>query len=308
MWQGYFAERHQRSHETFLRGSIGECAALLRNPSASDMQYGFELTNATYTPGLKASAESRASLHDVYRRALIVLADSIGAVRLPCEYPDTERPSNEDLVTAIEKVIGRVSFPNPYPDELGLATSKGIASGRAIQAIYQAWRIGTLGRGRIVEIGAGLGRTAYYAFRAGFTHYTIVDLPFTCLSSAYFLGRTLGEDNVSFAGERARGVRFMTPGEFTGGREDYWLAVNIDSLTELDKASATRYVRAIRRQAKHFLSINHESNKFLVGDLIAGGTRHLYPFRRGYAEQVFDCRPSLLDALRAGPLRYSGRV
>ena len=94
-----------------------------------------------------------------------------------------------------------IRFPNPYPGELGLLTvNRGIASFRAIQALYQAWRLGQLSHGqddfRVLEIGAGLGRTAYFARALGISDYTIVDIPLTNAAQGYFLGRTLGAGNV----------------------------------------------------------------------------------------------------------------
>ncbi len=58
---------------------------------------------------------------------------------------------------------------------------------------------------RVLEIGAGLGRTAYYAWRAGIRHYTIVDVPLTAVAQADFLGRTLGPEALTLAGEDAGG-------------------------------------------------------------------------------------------------------
>ncbi len=56
---------------------------------------------------------------------------------------------------------------------------------------------------RALEIGGGLGHTAYYAWRSSVTHYSTVDLPMTAVAQAGFLGRALGCDAISLFGENA---------------------------------------------------------------------------------------------------------
>ena len=120
---------------------------------------------------VKRDDSAREGILAVFYRELVTLAEAIGAKRVwNAEAAESLRPdvaSIEDLLTAIENRIGiDLDFPNPFPDEFGLATSRGVASQRALHAIYQAWRLKTLARvygGRVLEIGAGLGRTAYYA-------------------------------------------------------------------------------------------------------------------------------------------------
>jgi hypothetical protein len=115
---------------------------------------------------------------------LTYLASAAAAMRIP--YPETSEPRPvpdvEELLAALDERFGfTIDFPNPYPFEAGLRTSRGVATHRALHAIYQAWRLWELGgrrsEARIMEIGAGLGRTAYYARKFGMRDYTIVDIP-----------------------------------------------------------------------------------------------------------------------------------
>ena len=111
----------------------------------------------------------------------------------------------EDILASIDRVCIPFSIPNPFESENGLDSSRGVISYRVPQALYQAWRIKKLLKGiqnpKVLEIGAGLGRTAFYANELGIKDYTIVDLPITTVAQAYFLGRTLGEKNICLGGE-----------------------------------------------------------------------------------------------------------
>lgn len=149
--------------------------------------------------------------------------------------------------------------------------------------MYQAWRIRELvsdnDNSSVVEIGAGLGRTAFYARAMGITRYTIVDVPISLVAQGYFLGRVLGPETP---------VRLQSPAEFFSDADTYDLAVNVDSLTELDRAVAERYVAALSSRVKALFSINHESNAFTVRQLTAqyGASRVPSWNRRGFVEEV----------------------
>jgi len=92
-----------------------------------------------------------------------------GGVRYP-GHPFAETVSVNEALIGIEVAIGHViDFPNPFPSEFGIETRRGIASHRGLQALYQAFRVRQMADehgGKVVEIGAGLGRTAYYATRS----------------------------------------------------------------------------------------------------------------------------------------------
>ena len=178
----------------------------------------------------------------------------------------------ESLLEAIDQRLGvKLTFPNPFPDEFGLMSTRGIIGVRAVHAIYQAWRIRELLRGipnpRVVEIGGGLGRTAFYSSQLGVEDYTIIDLPFTAVAQGYFLMRTLGEEKVILHGESAAAeskIKLLQPSAFLESTDRVDLIVNVDSMTEFDRETADRYWRQIKRGSTKFLSINHEGNPFTV--------------------------------------------
>jgi hypothetical protein len=229
---------------------------------------------------------------------LLLLAEAVGARRLWNPLGSVPSlPQVDDLLDLIDQGLGvRMAFPNPFPGEIGLATSRGVISYRAVQALYQAWRVFTFVNGdleaRIVEIGAGLGRTAFYARQFGLRHYTIVDLPMSSVAQAYFLGRTLGDDAICLFGEVRPGISILLPSAFLDAKGTYDAVLNVDSLTELDPKTAKAYCAAIRDRAGVLLSINHEANPFTVRGMcevvgMIGASRMPYWMRAGYVEEIF---------------------
>lgn len=297
-WQTNFARIKRPDHEVLLAGSHGAVTTLLRNPARSRLFMGFdELHDHTDLPdhGIAHVISHHGWIYD----ALFRLAEAIGA--RPLNYPEILgpgpiAPSVDEILSDIDRVVGfRVTFPNPFPGEIGLLTSRGVASFRSVQSLHQACRIHELvgTNARVVEIGGGLGRTAFYARQFGINNYTIIDLPMTNVAQAYFLGRTLGQEMVSLFGENQHDIRILPPTEFLDATDRYDLAMNVDSLTEMSRGTALAYCGAIHSRAKKFLSVNHEYNPFTVREVCASlemhsSTRTPYWLRRGYVDEVFD--------------------
>ena len=194
------ASKTQDLHESLCAGDIPAVTEFLRFPHRSNLLYGFEMVFDEYSkaaadnPGIPALQAQWT--HD----NLVRLAETMGAV--PVYLPEVDFQERmwepEQLLSAIEQTVGfALQFPNTIPNEYGIPTSRGVISHRAVQALYQAWRLSQLRAftkgGKTVEIGAGLGRTAWFASLFGLNDYTIVDLPMANVAQAYFLGRALGE-------------------------------------------------------------------------------------------------------------------
>lgn len=297
IWSDIFSERHRDIEETIARGDRARIEEILRNPITSDLFYGFDSTAKSLRSG-GLRIEDRWS-PVLTLDALVTLAEALGARRLA--FPENyyvgriEPITVDPVVDAIEQALGvTLEFSNPYPAEYGLESRRGVISYRVPQAIYQAWRIAQLvadkPRPRVLEIGAGLGRTALYARRMGVMDYTIVDIPMSSLAQGYFLGRTAGADNIALAGEpaSAEAIKILAPSAFLGGTDRYDLIVNVDSLTEVGRSAAEEYWHAIQARSSVFLSINHEANDFTVAELIGRrkATRNPYWLRHGYTEEV----------------------
>jgi hypothetical protein len=301
-WSDIFLDRHADISEAFAGKDRPRIEQILRNPAGSDIFFGFDSTAKSLRLGGQRIEDRRSP--GLALDALAALAEALGTrnMELPENYYiwRVSRLHADELLDQIDRAVGfRIPVPNPFPAEYGLISGRGIVSYRVPQALYQAWRISKLVEGvpnpKILEIGGGLGRTAFYARQFGIRNYTIIDIPVSSLAQGYFLGRTLGDEAVSLFGENAaeNKIKIMPPGFFIDGTERYDLVVNVDSLTEIGRAAADQYWSAIRSRAGKFLSINHEANEFTVAQLIREAkpirtSRMPCWMRRGFVEEVVE--------------------
>jgi hypothetical protein len=296
----HIASRHEDVHRALEVHDLAALTHILRHPAENDLFWGFEGLGRTLTPELLNTRPTQLTHARGVYGALVHTALGTGAMRCAISElgQSTPQPPVDELLDMLDQRLGyRVEFPNPYHLEFGLRTSRGIASFRAIQAVYQAWRVTQLakvkGAKRILEIGAGLGRTAYYARQLSAITYTIVDIPMTQVAQGYFLGRVVGECNVSLAGEtKRRAIRLRSPAWLDATLETFDVILNVDSLPELDRQRAVRYLEFARDQSQVLLSINHEFYAIRVLDLLdelgmVPASRAPYWPRAGYVEELF---------------------
>jgi len=280
----------EAEHRSLLGGTAGP---MLRDPARSRLFFGFD--------GLTVGSEPDAPLAAaITYDGILQFAVAVGAAR--AYYPEAATagapPEIEDLLRKIDDAIGiRVSFPNPFPNEVGLMTSRGIATFRGAQSLCQAWRmtrlVSNLRTARFLEIGPGLGRTAYYAYQFGARDYTLIDIPLSNAAQGYFLGRVLGGEAVRLYGEQAPApITIVPPAVFLDGTDQFDLVANFDSLTEMSRPVAEAYWRRVQGGTHIFLSVNHEHNAFTFRDIYTASghgnlvARGLYWLRRGYVEEV----------------------
>ena len=304
LWS-YIATRTRDIHEALIDEEDEErLANLLSDPGSNNLFYGFDnlfidITQALIRSGDRAPAWAAQLVAMIGQLAESVAAKRIWQPEFGTTYPYYEQSQSQDvesLLCAIDQKIGHsLTFPNPFPNEYGVATSRGIVSHRAIHAIYYASRLSMLrSRGRgysILEIGAGMGRTALYAREWGLGQYTIVDLPMANVAQAAFLGAVVGEDAICLTGENRSGIRILTPKWLLATGDRFDIVLNTDSLTEMPHETATRYAQIAMDRAGKLLSINHEANDVLVHELAPLRGRSLYRapycFRLGYVEELF---------------------
>lgn len=295
-------------HDALMAPDPGELRAIFANPVTSDLNYGFDAMARTLLERM-TSGQARADAEKVQvercRQQVVRLSEALGLSRwLPSDGEHERRddtPDMEGLLSAASEEIGfEIQFPNPTPTELGVTTSRGVASFRALQAVYQAHRLAVELHGspnaKILEIGPGAGRTAFYAKQAGLNNYTTVDLPLGVVAQAWFLGATLGPDAVWMIGdpptETSGKIRLLPSTLPLPESETFALVLNVDSMTEMDVESAVVYLEYVATHSDIFISINHEANAFTVADLVrklrpsAEYRRSPYFMRNGYVEEV----------------------
>jgi SAM-dependent methyltransferase len=317
IWQTFFLSLHKDIHQILIDNQREKVTSILRNPASSDLFYGFD----NISKSLLSLSGRR--LEDLYQPTqtldnLLRLAEAIGVRRLdnPEAYSYLKkslRIKTDEVIELLETTFGfQIDVPNPYPKECGVLSMRGVISYRVPQAIYQAWRISQLvahiPNPRVLEIGAGLGRTAFYARQFGIKDYTIIDIPITSLSQGYFLGRALGNDSVLLFNENAQDaatrIKILPPSFFLNGADHYDLVVNVDSLTEMDETAARAYWQQIKARTDMFLSINRENTSFTVRELISGSTRIIcsdrvpYWMRRGYVEETVRFAPKTFHNIK----------
>ncbi|MGO9389446.1 hypothetical protein [Rhodoblastus sp.] len=299
-WLSLYGPLKEPIHDALISRNHEETTRLLRDPRSNFLFYGFE----ALFQGLNENPAWLSLQASSHYDGLLRLCEAVGVIAMedPEAYrfdqdPPPKKPI-ESLLLLLDHAFGfRVTFPNPYPHESGLATTRGVASQRAIHSLYLAWRSTTFLTGianpRILEIGAGLGRTAFYSSQFGIKDYSIIDIPMTLAAQAYFLGRTLGDNRITLCGEAGDAlVKLMPPKYFLDSDEKYDLVVNVDSLPEIGEEFGMRYIKEIAHRSPRFLSINHELLPFIVKDGMQqvscrSSTRHPYWMRRGYLEEVF---------------------
>lgn len=298
-------KRQASVHAALMAGNNNELRKIFADPISSDLFFGMDnlslsILGRNFDEPRVVEAEIDGARRDLYRLARALRIDhALDSTSFDCE----------EVLRRIDRLLNQVvEFPNVFRGELGLPTTRGTASYRAIQAIYQAARLVSLlacsNEKSVVEIGPGMGRTAYYAYHAGLTDYTTIDLPMGTVAQACFLGATLGPEKIWMIcddGQLVTGrIKLLAAGQ-TPNRK-FGIALNVDSMTEMPLSAALYYVDWIRRQSQLFLSVNHDRNEFTVKNIatvsLRTANRHPYPMRDGYWEEIFISRKSTRSIAR----------
>jgi hypothetical protein len=299
-------------HEALISPGNKRLRDIFADPITTDLFYGVDNLAVTIDAELAKRPHANAGFAEQARNLIVRLAHALGVIRwVPNDAEQFDQyvkrphaepiPATDDLLDAIERKLGYpILFPTPFRGERGVSTSRGVASYRAIAALYQGFRLTqetrTTDRCSVLEIGPGMGRTAYYAVKAGIERYVTIDLPMGIVAQACFLGATLGADALWMLGDHepsGKRVRLLPGNELHRLQEKFGVVLNVDSLTEMGDDDASRYASWIAENAATFLSINHEANELtipiLAKDTFASANCYRFPYwmRPGYAEEIF---------------------
>ncbi len=123
-------------------------------------------------------------------------------------------------------------------------------------------------KNKILELGGGYGKLAYYLLK-NINNYTYIDLdiPETLTLASYFLSKSFPNKKNLFYGERnfnnnilnEYDLIFLPPWEIETIQDNTVnLAINKNSLGEMNPETARNYIKHIHRTSKYFFSMNHE--------------------------------------------------
>ena len=280
---------------------------MLDDPSKFNLFYGFDNNCNSHLKIIRPRYIDYFQNNELVIDKILNLAQFLGVLRHnnPERYMliGNKKPNIDTLIDKIEEKLSiKLNFKNVFPGEEGVKTSRGILSNREIQAIYQAFKIKKICKKnnykKILEIGGGLGRTAYYCREFGIKNYTMVDLLIPRICQINYLARVIGEQEVlnekkiSNLQSVEDKIKIVSPDYLFKDNNNFDLVFNSDSITEIDMLTQKKYVNFIKVNSKYFYSINHESNTNKVIDLfdnfkIDETERNLYWLRKGYLEEHF---------------------
>ena len=247
---------------------------------------------------------------------LIALAEAFGVI--PLENPEQGNygmaifSNIDEIVKKIENFLGiSIIPPNIEGGTYKLKTKKGDFHYRDIASLYTAWRcreiLKNIQNPSMCEIGAGIGKTAYYSNLLGIKRYTIIDLPHINILQGFYLIKSFPRAKISLYGEENSGNNYISilP-DFAFDKINgkvFDLTLNQDSFPEIDRKIVLDYLCKIKQHTKNlFLSINQESqNTMMIGDLkqhnvseLVSETKsferiHRFPYwlRAGYIEELY---------------------
>ncbi|HSN61071.1 MAG TPA: hypothetical protein VLR49_09055, partial [Ferruginibacter sp.] len=159
-WSDHFEKLQGDIHSAFIGSNHNAILDILRNPKKYNFFYGFE--------NLSRDLLKNKRLEDILEPeltmdSLLSLCEAAGVINIsnPESLKIVKAIDPETAVELLEKEFGfSLDFPNLFEGEYGIKTKRGIISYRAIQAIYQAWKIATITKHIsnpcILEIGGGL--------------------------------------------------------------------------------------------------------------------------------------------------------
>ena len=164
-------------------------------------------------------------------------------------------------------------------------------------SIYQAWRTLKLCQlvngSRVLEIGPGIGRGAYYAFALGLTDYTTIDLPLGIVGQALFLGSVMSPDDIWMMGDDPElmdgRIKLLPPPLLEGY---YDVVVNASSLPEMTVPQMKEYMAFSSTNAKVLYSLNHEVHKRVsemarIFGMKEPSLRFICSINPGFVEEIF---------------------
>lgn len=308
-WQEmYDLENLGNFHQDLLKMNDEDFFYQISNPSKNNLHFGFGdiCKNILENPNINYFYLNKTVYDTIFR-----ISCSLGINRVPetYHYLKFNFDSPDVMLQEIFNELGyKTDFPNIFEGEFGLKTSLGVVSFAPIQQMYHAMKILEFSKTyniknpRILEIGAGLGLSAYHTRNFNIKDYTIVDLSLGILSQSFFFANTIGKENIIIGDEIKQfhvndtkikeKIKLIQSSNLELIPDNIDLIVNCDSITEMSNEHAETYIKIASNKSKYFLSLNHESNEFQVFDLFKNTPfKRIYRvptwYRNGYVEELY---------------------
>lgn len=312
---------HQRQlAETLEHGDPSELARLLASMFQRDFVWGIA------HGGHRRESESWLGAHILRLKSLDVLvslAEAVGASTVENPEQGTAGLAFDEgvqaLLSRIDEALGiRLDAPDAGAP-FGLALDGRVITLEMPEHIYAALRLKLAiqthlrqsaeaeAPARIVEIGGGFGGVCYWFLRMcpAVARYTIVDLPIMGVLQGYFLAQTLGPQTVSLLGEPPAKVMVLPDSALAQVQTPFEVLLNMDSMPEMPNGTMIDYLEWARANCEGiFYSYNQEAGADFLGqkqglvpqavEEVGGFTRIRRDaswLRRGYAEEIYACRP-----------------
>lgn len=308
-WEDMYAIGDKKNfHKGLISMSDEDFFSQVANPSKNDLHYGFGdiCKHVLENPRISFFYLNKTVYDTIFR-----ICCSLGIRKFPETYHflkfDFDDP-NKMLNDIFEELNLKSNFPNIFVGEFGLKTDFGIVSFAPIQQMYHAMKILEFSKTynfenlRVLEIGAGLGLSAYHARNLNIKDYTILDLSLGNLSQAFFFGHTIGKDNIIIGNEIKKfndddqefkeKIKLIQSTDLELVPNNIDLVINCDSITEMSMEQAKIYTKMASEKSKYFLSINHDNNSFLISEIFKNtGFKKIYRvpswYRSGYNEELY---------------------
>ena len=308
-WQEmYDLENLGDFHQGLLKMNDEDFFYQIANPSKNNLHFGFGDICKNILENQKVTYfYLNKSVYDTIFRISCSLG--INSVPETYHYLKFNFDSPDTMLQEIFNELGyKTDFPNIFEGEFGLKTSLGIVSFAPIQQMNHSMKIlefsktNNIKNPRILEIGAGLGLSAYHARNFNIKDYTIVDLSLVTLSQSFFLANTIGKDNIIIGDEIKQldindikikeKIKLIQSSNLELIPDNIDLILNCDSITEMSNEHAEIYIKIASNKSKYFLSLNHEGNISHVYDLFKNTPfKRIYRvptwYRNGYVEELY---------------------
>ena len=308
-WEDMYSIGDKKNfHKQLIKMSDENFFYEVANPSKNDLHFGFGdiCKHVLENPRISYFYLNKKVYDTIFR-----LACSIGVRKFPEVYHflkfDFDSP--DQMLDDIFNELGNESnFPNIFKGEFRLNTKYGVVSFAPIQQMYHAMKILEFSKiyqiksPRVLEIGAGLGLSAYHARNFKIKDYTILDLSLGSLSQAFFFGSTIGKKNIIIGDEIKNydneseefndKIKLIQSTELELVPDNIDITLNCDSITEMSFEQAQIYIKLVSKKSKYFLSLNHDNNSFVISEIFKNTDfKRLYRvpswYRQGYNEELY---------------------